>query len=805
MAATAKSAVGEAPTKDKDKDEIVVNLRIQNATLVPERRLVLTPGRPAISIGRASKDHSKGFTAAADNAWLDNPVMSREHAQLFAKFDDSPAVYLKDVNSFHGTYLININRGDKQPRLIPDEPVELTHGDTIQFGIDIFRASKIYPPCLVNCLIEIQKPNGLAHRSFTVPDDVDDEDDEDCENEDDLTITAVNTRFSPIDLTGIGSPPVPSPVAPDNTANTKLSTGPTANGNISSNVIDLTAEAATCQPEAKPADTIDQGTAHPRGSDVSPLASAFPEGHPSPQERLRLNHTSDGRLVVITSPTPILGEPIYFHDDNVSDEDAESMLDQISDSDLDSSSEEEMTELSEADEPSRTYDDTSSEIEDDDEFSDDYAEDFDDSDAAWADPDDEDSVGGYSSGKEDEQDAITESSNAKPRTETPVVNGHETDPYDGGICLPHPMWAPLETIGIYNPSRDRDPSPSDAALVKRRPLLDTIPDDSRAQELGEKSGKFEFFAAREKNRAIVNQNGSIPSVRAILETLVDDGEMPFDTQPDGDDANLAATAVSNASRSVSPSLSCVPETVATAEGTEVSSEVPDMSSIKLADNDAHQYSAWSASGDRFINNPPNESSPICQTVPSHLPVELDMTSAYMFHQSKLATAAESVSKTGGFPVEDLLEREPKKCTIVSEAVSDPPTLEDSSVRFILTSTKRSYEEAFNQSEDDVMLKQADRVIVSNSPRITVAKDQGQTSCNDVDIATVQKCVAAPVPMVTKEQDTPKHDPTVILVQPEAPRAAKRMRLATAAAQVVACVALGSAATFSYLVNTAPVL
>lgn len=177
----------------------------------------------------------------------------------------------------------------------------------------------------------------------------------------------------------------------------------------------------------------------------------------------------------------------------------------------------------------------------------------------------------------------------------------------------------------------------------------------------------------------------------------------------------------------------------------------------------------------------------------------------MFQQSKLATAAESVSKTRRLPVEDLLAQEPKQCSIISEPVSEPPALEASPISCVFTSTKRSYEEAFNQSEDDTTSKCADRIIASCSSRIAQSKDQGQTSCNDVDLAAVQKYAAALVPMVTEEQDTPKHEPTVIFVQPEAPRAAKRMRLATAAAQVVACVALGSAATFSYLVNTAPVL
>ncbi|KAI0456874.1 hypothetical protein F5B21DRAFT_465955 [Xylaria acuta] len=810
MAAAAKSAAGEAPSKDKDKDEIIVILRPQNPSSIRQRRLVLTPSRPAVSIGRSSKDHSKGFVPADDNAWLENPVMSREHAQLFAEFDDNPrAVYLKDVNSFHGTYLSTSDECNKGRQLVPNEPVKLTHGDIIQFGIDIFRANKTYPPCFVDFLVEAmtQKPDDLPHRSFTVPDDVDDEEDEDCENEDDLTITAVHTRSDPIDLTSAWSPSV----APDYLTGARLSTGSAANGNTSSNVVDLTSDVATCQSDAEPC-IIDQGTPCSYESVLSspvPSVSSLLEVHPSPQARVRLSHTSDGNIVFIDSSPRPDGENIYFLDD-MSDEDVSSDLVQYSESDLDDASEftEEMSVLSGADEPSRTHDDTSSETGSEDELSDDYAEDFDDSEVPFPDPYDDESVGSYSSGEEeDEQGATTESSNAKPRAETPVLNAPEIVHYETGAMIFSPLLPvpSAHKLDPYIPPHDRDPSPSDAALFKRRPLLDPLPNDSRAQQLGEKSGKFEFFAAREKNRAVVNQNDSTALIAAMSETLVEDREIPSGIQSDGDN-DPVATAVSNVSRSVSPSLSCAPETVATAEGTEDSSEAPDTSSIKLGDNDTHQYSAWSASGDRFINNPPNEPSLACQTVLSRLPAELDMTSAYTFQQSKLATAAETVSKTRRLPIEDLLAQEPKQSTIASHPAPEVPDLGDSPIGCDSTPSKRSYEQAFNQSEDDTTSKCADRIIARCSPRIVEAKDQDRPSCESVvDLAAMEGYTAALMTMRAEKHDTPKHEPTVILAQPEAPRAAKRMRLATAAAQVVACVALGSAATFSYLVNTAPVL
>ena len=69
---------------------VVVVLAVRDpasGSVEPERRLTFTRQTPSISVGRASKVSAKGFTAAADNAWFDNPVMSRSHAELSVDFD----------------------------------------------------------------------------------------------------------------------------------------------------------------------------------------------------------------------------------------------------------------------------------------------------------------------------------------------------------------------------------------------------------------------------------------------------------------------------------------------------------------------------------------------------------------------------------------------------------------------------------------------------------------------------------------------------------------------------------------------
>ncbi|OIW23602.1 hypothetical protein CONLIGDRAFT_637571 [Coniochaeta ligniaria NRRL 30616] len=55
---------------------------------LPKRTITLTQHNNILQIGRASKVATKGFVAATDNAWFDSPVMSRNHAEIVAGFDE---------------------------------------------------------------------------------------------------------------------------------------------------------------------------------------------------------------------------------------------------------------------------------------------------------------------------------------------------------------------------------------------------------------------------------------------------------------------------------------------------------------------------------------------------------------------------------------------------------------------------------------------------------------------------------------------------------------------------------------------
>lgn len=59
-----------------------------NIKELPKRSITLTRSNDTLQIGRASKVATKGFVAAANNAWFDSPIMSRNHAEIVANTDD---------------------------------------------------------------------------------------------------------------------------------------------------------------------------------------------------------------------------------------------------------------------------------------------------------------------------------------------------------------------------------------------------------------------------------------------------------------------------------------------------------------------------------------------------------------------------------------------------------------------------------------------------------------------------------------------------------------------------------------------
>ncbi|KAI1364879.1 hypothetical protein F5Y08DRAFT_305653 [Xylaria arbuscula] len=773
-----------ADVASSNGDQVVVVLYLQDQSpLIPKRRLTLTRDCPVARIGRSSKVHSKGFIPTSENAWFDNPVMSREHAEITVKFDESPvSVYLRDIGSFHGTY----HRGSHlEVQLVPQQEVKLNNNDIIRFGMEIIRADKTYPPCSVRFETEmpISKSDIAGRRSFTVPDDIDDMDDIDDEEDEHETESAIERierlqadwevrviKTLPIttpkipEPKGVSSmtPKIPEPVSSINSRSfvdltiDDDSQSPVANCcNTNSDTIDLTSE-PNCDSDVKSYSGLLKAALQPRvnvtqGTNevVDPVSLMVPSDDDLVDEDVESVASKDNM-----SPSPSI--------DILSDSGASSVA--SSAERFESRSLDPDSTLSESENYAEyrfgpeshgglhfyPYDDSSdgsSVDEDYDENEDDFDEDDESlSDDANSDDDDHD---------DESDDASTESDDRVSQDVLSVT-----------------AWRLAKSIQSYN----RHPSPSDAALIKsNRPRLNNVPDESRAQQLGEKTGKFEYFAAREQNRAAISQHHAPAPISAIRETLQS-------TQ-----CNVVTPEVAKGPRSPSPTLSCVPdkecddgqvETTSISKGVDdiapCTSETADAMSIKLGDTDTNQYSAWAVSGDKFINNPLTEEPSSSQTiiVPAG---ELDMTSAFKFQQSKHVS---STHETRRLLIQDLLEGEPKPSVNQDTQASIESNTTSPSACELATDSrtpiKRSYEEAFEQDENDESL---------------LARDQAEVTLEKPDAFTPQ----------TKVADVP----VAIATHAERCRPTKRMRLA-AAAKVAACVALGGAATFSYLVNTAPV-
>ncbi|RSL70778.1 hypothetical protein CEP54_001642 [Fusarium duplospermum] len=150
------------------RDEVLVTLESIDPPsdfAFPDRRFFLTKEKPTIAIGRTSKRNST-FEAAKNNAWFDSAVMSRTHAEL--KLDvDKQKVYIKDTGSLHGTF-------KNEQRLLRGSFSILDTGDMVKFGIPIERGMERYPPCTMKARLEFGTVDPEDRpKVFSVPDDTD--------------------------------------------------------------------------------------------------------------------------------------------------------------------------------------------------------------------------------------------------------------------------------------------------------------------------------------------------------------------------------------------------------------------------------------------------------------------------------------------------------------------------------------------------------------------------------------------------------------------------------------------------------
>ncbi|KAL2259070.1 hypothetical protein VTK26DRAFT_7381 [Humicola hyalothermophila] len=157
------------------KGHVALSLTVDQSSdsdiLFPERRIVLDANNKSVTIGRASKVSAKGFIAGLNNGWFDSPVMSRQHAQIVADMDQK-RVTIKDLGSLHGTYVNGSNNS-----ISSKDFRELVDGDRIRFGVPVVRGMDGFHPTTVTVGIHFSDGDTVGTNTFRVPDGSDDEGD----------------------------------------------------------------------------------------------------------------------------------------------------------------------------------------------------------------------------------------------------------------------------------------------------------------------------------------------------------------------------------------------------------------------------------------------------------------------------------------------------------------------------------------------------------------------------------------------------------------------------------------------------
>jgi pSer/pThr/pTyr-binding forkhead associated (FHA) protein len=129
-----------------------------------QKRVTLSEG-DSIKIGRMT---NKSTTPTESNGYFDSKVLSRNHAEIIYRNNQ---VYIKDSKSSNGTF-INGKRLSAEGK--ESSPVDLKHGDDLEFGVDIvneqdkkllFRkvAAKVYFSQAGNELYDVGI-NGIEHQ-----------------------------------------------------------------------------------------------------------------------------------------------------------------------------------------------------------------------------------------------------------------------------------------------------------------------------------------------------------------------------------------------------------------------------------------------------------------------------------------------------------------------------------------------------------------------------------------------------------------------------------------------------------------
>ncbi|KAI1204927.1 uncharacterized protein F4807DRAFT_300534 [Annulohypoxylon truncatum] len=796
-----------------------------------KREFILDRQRPSIRIGRASKVPAKGFVAAKNNAWFDSPVMSRQHAELLFDYGGTPkGVFIQDIGSLHGTFHTPKDGTGKELRLEQHSLVRLSDGDLLRFGTDIFRAATTFPPCLLEFYMDarivpqfrvIPSVSQSTNRVFTIPDDIEDDDEDD---DDSVIETAMpptrkddSQRGLSIDLTR---------------DDTDEADDHTAHNNLNSDVIDLTSE-----PEEH-SDHEMNVVENRHSSAFSSTAGPFiPAVVPPGASSFRINgYVPDLPTATSHSPKPAVLDnvPDQFSDQNhchlpYHDQDDEEMNSddiRLTDSENDSAITRYSLDRSDAaseetDEDQDEDDSSSSSVSyrygwEDESVSSRHNDGNNERFTIWEDDDSVDDLpysdDGTSSSGEGSADSASNASSPVPglleHPLTAVATATAdipTKPSDDKQSFVTPFLFAAPTQQETPVTHPREPSPSDAAMFKSHPMVDRTPNDSRAKALGEKSGKYEFFAARESNRTSLVDHLPPPPISHMRETL-------------GEDVNhqVSGVEVDQVSHSSFPHPAQAFVDEFRANHTE--KEVPTLGSKTFPNTNPDDTQmqepvwlkpelscpVWSFSGERFINNPRTEDLPNSRSERPQSP-ELDMTSAYTFQLSKMATENRTSQQPRRVGIKDLLVEEANRLEMLRDALPMPAT---TASPFTLSvprqaseepNLKRSFDDAFS---DEPVVPGVNGNISDASIHLSDTHDAqptnkqlgNSTACTDVSNEDSAFQVIPP-------QSGMQAEPVAVTKRPDYLQPSKRRRFAQAAA----CVALGGAAAFTFMVSTAPVL
>ena len=120
-------------------------------------------GLYSVDVGRASKNLERNMYQQRGNAWIESPVMSRQHAQIFVEDGyeqvrvawtthtgseayKAQAVYIKDMGSTHGTKLNDHLIAPRRKIRIVTSDV-LGFGGTVMAGTQTFKAKTFQVEC----------------------------------------------------------------------------------------------------------------------------------------------------------------------------------------------------------------------------------------------------------------------------------------------------------------------------------------------------------------------------------------------------------------------------------------------------------------------------------------------------------------------------------------------------------------------------------------------------------------------------------------------------------------------------------